>query len=171
MFREMRRKNQQLPMEMTEEIVREATHGVLALAGEEGYPYAVPISYVYTDEGKFIFHSAKVGHKTEALMREPKCSICIVDEDHVVPEEYTTYFRSVIAFGTVRILEDPQEIYDAISALGARYWPGHEEERDREIKAEFDALCMFEMTVDHMTGKEAIEYVTARKEGGETGRR
>ena len=108
MFRELRRKRQALSNEACSEILHRGTSGVLALAGGEGYPYAVPISYVYDGE-KLYFHSAKAGHKLDAILREPKASFCVIDQDQIVPEEYTTYFRSVIAFGRIRILEDEEE--------------------------------------------------------------
>ena len=65
------------------------TSGVLALAGDEGYPYALPISYVYDGE-RVYFHCAKSGHKLDALRRCPKASFCVVDQDQVVPQAYTS---------------------------------------------------------------------------------
>jgi nitroimidazol reductase NimA-like FMN-containing flavoprotein (pyridoxamine 5'-phosphate oxidase superfamily) len=59
MFREMRRNKQQLSFEECEEILKKSTAGVLAVSGDDGYPYAVPLSYVYCDN-KIYFHSAKV---------------------------------------------------------------------------------------------------------------
>ena len=78
-----------LSQEETERILKEGTSGVLALAGDEGYPYAVPISYVYDGE-KIYFHCAKQGHKLDAIARNPKASFCVVEKDQVVPEAYTT---------------------------------------------------------------------------------
>ena len=46
-FREMRRKRQQLSEEESISILRKSTAGTLALLGDNDYPYAVPISYVY----------------------------------------------------------------------------------------------------------------------------
>ena len=46
MFREMRRNKQQLSNEECGEILRKSTAGVLAVSGDDGYPYAVPLSYV-----------------------------------------------------------------------------------------------------------------------------
>ena len=46
MFQVMRRSRQALSWQETEEILRRGTSGVLALAGAEGDPYAVPLSYV-----------------------------------------------------------------------------------------------------------------------------
>lgn len=94
-----------------------------AVAGDGGYPYAVPLSYVY-QEGTLFFHCAKAGHKLDALRRCSKASFCVIDQDQVVPPEYTTYFRSVIAFGRTRILEDEAEKQAAIWLLAEKYCPG-----------------------------------------------
>ena len=89
MFREMRRKNQQLPRGECCRILEEATSGVLAVSGDDGYPYAVPLSFAYAD-GRLYFHVAKSGHKLDALRRNPKASFCIIERDEIVPAEYTT---------------------------------------------------------------------------------
>ena len=162
MFRAMRRKRQQLSRAEAEAILERGTSGVLAVAGDDGYPYAVPLSYVYQD-GKLWFHCAKSGHKLDAVRREEKASFCVIDQDQVVPEEYTTYFRSVIAFGRIRILEDTGEKRAAIEKLAARYAPEDAPERRAQaIDREWKALCMLEMTIDHLSGKEAIELVKER---------
>ena len=57
MFREMRRKRQALSREEISLILYRGTSGVLALSGDDNYPYAVPISYVYDGE-KIYFHCA-----------------------------------------------------------------------------------------------------------------
>lgn len=164
MFREMRRKKQVLSLEETEAILQRATAGVLSVSGDDGYPYGVPVSYVYTD-GKIYFHCAKSGHKLDAIKANDKVSFCVIDEDHIVPEEYTTYFRSAIAFGRARIMEDAAEIRAAARKLAEKYCPGpaFAEGIDKEIDGEFAALCLVEITIDHVSGKEAIELVRARE--------
>ena len=72
-FRKMRRSRQQLSKSECEAILSMATSGTLALLGDNGYPYAVPISYVYTD-GKLYFHSATTGHKVEAIRQCDKAA-------------------------------------------------------------------------------------------------
>lgn len=62
MFREMRRKNQQLPHEECNRILQVATSSVLAVDGDDDYPYAVPLSFAY-DDGRLYFHVAKSGHQ------------------------------------------------------------------------------------------------------------
>lgn len=159
MFREMRRKRQALSLEESAAILNRGTAGVLALSGEDGYPYAVPISYVY-DGNKIYFHCAKSGHKLDAIQRNAKASFCVVDQDQIVPEEYTTYFRSVIVFGQIQVLTDDNEKRASIEKLAVKYAPMDTETRRKHaIEQEWKPLCMLEMSIDHMTGKEAIELV------------
>lgn len=107
-FRAMRRKRQQLSEAETISILEQSTSGTLALMGDGGYPYAVPISYVYAD-GRLYFHSALTGHKVDAIRACEKASFCVVGQDSVQPKQYTTFFRSVIAFGRLHIIEDEKE--------------------------------------------------------------
>ena len=159
MFRELRRKKQALTRAECEEVLERGTHGVLALAGDGGYPYAVPLSYDWR-EGKLFFHCAKAGHKLDAIARCPKASFCVVDQDLVVPEEYTSYFRSVIAFGRVRVLETEGEKRAAIDALARRYFPGDtRENRETYIAREWAGVALLELTVEHLTGKQATELI------------
>lgn len=165
MFREMRRKKQALPPEECAAVLRRGTSGVLALEGDCGYPYAVPISYVYDGE-KLYFHSARAGHKLDAIRHNPKASFCVIDQDQVVPEEYTTYFRSVVVFGRMRVLEDEQEKREAIEKLAIKYAPKDSpENRRRAIDREWEPLCMLEMTVEHLSGKEGRELAKTRQSG------
>ncbi len=127
------------------------------MLGDEDYPYAVPISYVY-DNSKIYFHSAKTGHKTDAIKKYSKASFCVIDQDNVIPEEYTTYYRSVIAFGKVRIIEDEKEVRESIEKLAVKYHPkDSEENRNREIYRAWDSFSMIEFSIEHMTGKKARE--------------
>ena len=160
MLPEMRRKAQQLPQAEAEEILRAGSSGVLALAGAEGYPYALPISYVY-HEGRLYFHCAPAGHKLNAIARCPKASFCVIAQDDVVPALYTTRYRSVIAFGTIRQLEDEQAIIAALDVLGRKYAP--DLDPSAEIAGSLHRVCVLEMTIDHLTGKEGIELTRLRE--------
>ena len=164
-FREMRRRRQELPREECLEILDRGTSGVLAVAGDGGYPYAVPMSYV-RDGDKLLFHCAKSGHKLDAVKREPKASFCVVDQDDVVPSRFTTRYRSVIAFGTVRVADDAAGMRAAAEKLAAKYSPDEgDEARDAEIERDWQRLCVLELEVEHMTGKEGLELTLERGRG------
>lgn len=159
----MRRKRQALSPEEISLILYKGTSGILALSGDDNYPYAVPISYVYDGENIY-FHCAKSGHKLDAIQRNAKASFCVIDQDQIVPDEYTSYFRSVIAFGRIEIIEDDRGKRAAIEKLAIKYAPKDTLiGRNHVIEREWTPLCMLKMSIDHITGKEAIE-LTRRRE-------
>ena len=165
----MRRIRQELPKEECEKILNKATAGVLSVLGDGGYPYGVPMSFVYA-EGKLYFHSAVEGHKLDAIAKEDKCSFTIIDQDEIHPDEYTSYFRSVIAFGRIHRLESMEEMIHGLRLLCEKYNPGDhaglQHEIDKSVAmpggishTRVAVLCM---EIDHLSGKEAIELVRAQ---------
>ena len=161
-FREMRRKRQQLSDKESIGILQRAKSGTLALLGDSGYPYAVPISYVYS-EGKLYFHSALDGHKVDAIRNYDKASFCVIDKDDVKPEKYTTFFRSVIAFGRIHIVEEETDKLAIAHMLGNRYNPNQDEALQKEIEHGLTRMLAIRFDIEHLTGKEAIELVRQRQ--------
>lgn len=161
MFREMRRSRQVLKAEDVAAVMARCTNGILACLGDDGYPYAVPVSFVYFND-KVYFHSAKAGHKIDAIQKNPKVSFAVVDEDMIVGKEFTTYFRSVIAFGQARIAQG-DERRQALTAMTEKYSGDlPQDARQQAVDRCANALVMA-IDIEHLTGKEAIEFVNARK--------
>lgn len=161
-FREMRRKNQCLSPSEAEEILQKNTAGTLSVMGDDGYPYGVPVSYYYRDNTIY-FHSALQGHKIDAIKKDPRVSFCVIDQDHIVAEKLTTYFRSVIAFGKAKIMENCPEREDALLAFSLKYAPNLPKSRIKEeMEKAGKAMCMVAIDIESMTGKEAIELVRAK---------
>ena len=160
MFRKMRRFKQQLSDAEALCILEAGRTGVLAVLGDGGYPYAVPVNYVYAD-GKLYLHGARTGHKIDAIRRCDKVSFCVVAQDTVVKEELTTYFRSAVAFGRARVLEAEEDICRAAALLGLKY-SGDKALVQQEIARERKALGCIEIEIEHLTGKEAIELTRQR---------
>lgn len=157
MFKKMRRIKQQLSDNDTIEILEKCKTGILGVLDENGYPYTIPLNYVYKNN-KIYIHSAKEGHKIDAIKNCDKVSFCVIDKDDVVPEKLTTYFRSVIVFGKAKILEDEKDIFEAAKILGLKY-NNDIDFIEKEIKRFWNSLSCIEIKIDHMTGKEAIELV------------
>lgn len=160
MFREMRRNAQQISTEECVELLKHASSGVLGLYGDNGYPYTVPVSFLYIDgengtAGKIIFHCAITGHLVDSLRRNEKVSFCVVVRDDICPEFRTTKYCSVIAFGKARFLETDDELRAAVNAIGAKYAIGYEhlcrEKTEKTIRTK--ELCCVEIRIEHLTGK------------------
>ena len=157
MFREMRRGRQLLSMEDTATVMDGGSNGVLACFGDDDYPYAVPLSYVYFNE-KIYFHSAKAGHKVDAIIKNPKVSFAVIDEDTIASEKYTTYFRSVVAFGKARIVEG-NEWMEAFKALVEKYSGDQSEEAKHKEITGCARSYIFAIDIEYITGKEAVEFI------------
>ena len=156
MFRPMRRFRQQLPEEECLALLETQPRGVLAVLGDEDYPYAVPVDFLYRD-GKLYFHGAREGHKLDAVRRHDKVSLCVTDEGFRREGDWALSFRSVIVFGRIRPMAyDEPGIEELLRALGNKYNPDPEDV-ERELRGALARVQMLELTVEHMSGKRIRE--------------
>ena len=110
------------------------------------------MSHVYLD-GKIYFHGAMKGHKNDAVKRCDKVSYCVMDEGVRNDEDEWSYiFKSVIVFGRIRTLDDDDEKVEKLTHLGDKFFPTHEE-TVREIERLLHKTEVFEITIEHMSGK------------------
>lgn len=160
MFREMRRIKQQLPLEQDKEILAQTRRGVLSVLGDEGYPYGIPINFVYDPDcgelGSVFFHSALAGHKVDAITTCNKASFCVMDQGTRNEGEWWYYVNSVICFGKVSVVEDPERKYQSLAKLGKKYFPP-EVDLQQEIDHGSARVHMLELKIEHMTGKHVQE--------------
>lgn len=161
MWRPMRRSGQQLPHKETETILACGREGVLAVTAG-GWPYAVPVNYCWKD-GKIIIHSAREGHKIDAVRENDKVSFCVVAEKAVIPEKYTTAYKSVIVFGRARFIEDPEAMIPFLDALAERFTGAPEEERQAYIRKYLACVAVIVIEPEHITGKEGSLPAEARR--------
>ncbi len=162
MFREIcRNKRQILSNEECIKILKKGTSGVLSLVGDNGYAYGVPLSYTL-DDNKLYFHSAKKGHKIDAINGHDKVSFTVIEKDQIVPEEYTTYYRSVIVFGKAKLIDDMEQARGILRKLAEKYSADYMDGCDAEIEKSIKAVQMIELDIEHISGKEAIELAKSR---------
>lgn len=155
MFRKMRRFKQQLTNEACEQILRDQKRGVLAVLGDEGYPYAVPMNYVY-DNGCIYFHSALEGHKLDAIRACDKGSFNVLGEPQQADDGWSYFFDSVTAFGRLREITDPEEKTGHLRKLGNKYFP-NTEMTESDIRKNGGRCAVIELKIEHMTGKHVHE--------------
>ena len=155
MFRKMRRFKQMLPEERCIEILKEAPRGVLALLGDDDYPYTVPLDHFYED-GKLYFHCAKEGYKVDLMKADPHVAFTVVAQDDIIPEDFNTLFLSVMAFGKVRLVDDPVEMREIHGYIIEKYSKGHEENGAKYLDSSIADIYMAEIRIDHITGKKGV---------------
>ncbi len=152
MFREMRRKDKALTNEDATNILKDASFGTLAISGEDGYPYSVPVSFVY-DDNKIYFHGAKSGLKFESINANDKVSFSVVEKDDVQPSEFTTLYRSAILYGKCNIVTDSNELTKAFNLIIEKYSKGFGKEGLEYVKKHEAATAVFRIDIEHLTAK------------------
>lgn len=157
MERKMRRFKRLLSEAESKDILKNVTNGILSLIDPEGGVYGVPISFAYDGDNHIYLHSAVKGHKMDCIAADPRCSFCVVGQDLIVPEEFTTYFRSVIINGTIHTVSDQDEILKGLLLLCEKYSPGVDP--DMEIAKCLKHVSVLRIDIKNMTGKESIELV------------
>ena len=154
MFREMRSKANMLTNEEVENILKTSPNGTLALYGENGYPYSVPVNFVYSD-GKIYFHGAAEGYKLDCMKKDPHVSFSVLGKDDIAKENFTTLFSSVIAFGTIRVIDTMEEKIPVLEAMVGKY-SAEFMESGKELIRKGCGSVAYELTIDHMTGKKGM---------------
>ena len=151
MFRNLTRKKQKLSMVECKEILKQEVRGVLAVNGDDGYPYALPINYYFEEESNRIyFHSGKVGHKLDAIAKSDKVSFCVYDKGYHKNGHWSLNIRSVIIFGRMQIVDDWS---DELMVNFCKRFTGDMEYIYSEIekfKSNTAVLCL---EIEHLTGK------------------
>lgn len=152
-FREMRRKNRQLSDEQAIEILKKQKWGVLSVNGDGGYPYGVPMNYGYVD-GKIYMHStSKESHKIDAIRVNAKVCLTVAEKECLIIEKLTTHYRSVIVFGTARIIDDEEEKVIAIGKMMRGIVPEHKGNVMEHCGSVPSDFTMIEIIPEHITGK------------------
>jgi nitroimidazol reductase NimA-like FMN-containing flavoprotein (pyridoxamine 5'-phosphate oxidase superfamily) len=154
-FRPMRRHKQQLASEECLELLSTAPRGVLAVIGDGGYPYAIPLDFVY-DEGTIYFHSAKEGHKIDAIRACDKATFCVMSQGEKEAGSWWYHFKSVVCFGRIHEVEDAALADAKLRLLGKKYFPeGYDLEGD--MKSNAPNALVLAMKIEHVSGKRVKE--------------
>lgn len=162
MERKMRRFKQLLSETDSKDILNNVTNGVLSLLDPDGGVYGVPVSFAYDGDKHIYLHSAVKGHKIDCIEADSRCSFCVVGQDEIVPEEFTSYFRSVIINGRIHKVSDSDEIMKGLLLLCEKYSPGIDS--DMEIAKCLNHVTVLRIDIENMTGKESIELVRKHKQ-------
>lgn len=157
MFRELQRKKKQISAEECIAILKAEKRGVLSVLGDDDYPYGMPMNHFYNEQdGNIYFHCGRKGHRTDALKKHDKVSFCVYDKGFCKEGEWALNIKSVVVFGRIEIIDDPEEIAD-ISAKLSRKFTDDEEYIRNEIELYIHETLLLKLTPEHICGKAVTE--------------
>ena len=157
MFRPLRRKNRAISDEAARDLLEHGRRGVFAVNGDDGYPFALPVNYYYDREHERIyFHGAKVGHKVDAIKRSDKVCFTVYGNEHFKDGDWAPYMQSTVVFGRCHLIEDDAETEARVRELALKYYPTAEEV-EQEIADGIKGVQLYEIEIEHLTGKQIQE--------------
>ena len=157
MFRKMRRPNKGINIDSMKQLLNESRRAVLAVNGDNGYPYAIPLNYIYDEKSnKIYFHGSRVGHKIDSIKACDKVCFTVYGNETIKDLSWAPYMQSVIVFGRCHLIENQEEALQLVKKMAMKYYPD-EKLVDEEIESSGKAVQMFEIEIEHMSGKEIQE--------------
>ena len=152
MFKQLSRTDRALPPEKIQEIMGKAEYGVLSTTSENGYPYGVPVSFVFHDNHIY-FHCAQKGHKLENIAHNAKVSFCVVADVILLSEKFATKYSSVISFGTASEVSDPTKKQEILVKLLEKFSPDFMKAGMKYIAADSVKAKVYQIEVEHISAK------------------
>lgn len=157
MFRELVRKNKQIAQDECVELLTRETRGVLAVNGDDGYPYAMPMNHFYNaEDGCIYFHCGRTGHRIDALARSDKVSFCVCEQGSRGDGDWAYNVRSVIAFGRIEIIDDINEVSRIARELSYKF-TRDEDYIKNEIESYAKVTLLLKLIPEYICGKKVKE--------------
>ena len=157
MFREQRRIKQQLSVDVAKDLLESERRAVLAMNGDDGYPYAIPVDYYYDREANKIYiHGAPAGHKYDSIKKNDKVCLTVYGDETRNESDWAPYLKSVVVFGRCHIVDDIDEIMTKARLVGIKYYPS-EESVDEILESTAQRLKIYEISIEHISGKQVHE--------------
>lgn len=155
---QLRRQDRALEESEARELIARAYSGRLATVGADGWPYVVPLLHVFAGEEIGVHNTAARGHLRTNAEREPR--VCYEVDEPIKVFDYGRFecdtglaYRSAIAYGRIRIVDEraaKSRFFDALLAKYGTGTPG----RPKGFYPRLDEVTVYAITVERITGKQ-----------------
>ena len=99
---------------------------------------------------------------TDIIHQNNKASFCIINQDTVIPEKFTTAYSSVIVFGTIKEITTENDKQIILEEFIRKFSADYFTEGLEEIKTYIKRTCILELSIEEITGKEGLELQKLR---------
>ncbi len=157
MFRPVRKKINEIKIEEAKKLLHQSRRGVLAVIGDNNYPYAIPVNYLYDEENeKIYFHGSRAGHKVDAIKNCDKVCFTVIGNETIKKETWAPFLQSTVIFGRCHLIQDQSTAMILLKKFAMKFYP-NESMVDEEIAVFKKATQMYEIEIEHLSGKEVQE--------------
>ena len=159
---QMHRHQRLMPDADAQSFLRTQKVAHVATVGGDGWPYVIPLIYIYEGGDRLFVHTGNHGgHFERNIERQPRACVEVSDMGDVHPGrtyacQSALVYSSVVTFGPVHIvntLDDKTWFFDRVlEKYGDPEWvfkPGY---------PQIDRIVLYEQTIEIMTGKHSAGH-------------
>lgn len=150
-MRSIRDAQKQVTHDEAMKILDQAEYGVLSTIDADGYPYGLPLHHIVLNDAVYL-HCALEGHIIDTIAANNKVCFTVVGYSELLPSTFSANYESVIVFGKVTLVEEPEKV-DMLKALVGKYSPAYYDKGMKVIDAFKDKCSVIRIDVEHVTGK------------------
>lgn len=121
--KDIRRQDRLLEKEKAFELLQKGEYGVLSMQTEEGGAYGIPVNYVWDGDSSIYIHCAPQGRKLRCIRHCNRVSFCIVGKTHIISNQFTTEYESLILSCKAHTELNEEERMHALHLLLDKYSP------------------------------------------------
>ena len=151
----MRRKDSELSLESTCEILESNNYAVVSLIDAEGMPYGVALDYIYKEDCLY-FHGAKEGRKADAMKKNPRACAVILGETKVIPNRFGREYVSAVAEGPITLIDDPEQKRKVMRWVVERNSPDYLEKGYAVVEKLLERVLIYKMEIEKLSGKHGL---------------
>ena len=149
----VRRQDRLLPETDARHLLETGEYGVLSMVSPDGNPYGIPVNFVWDGSENLYIHCAPEGRKLACISHCPEISFCIVGQTHVVSNQFTTAYESVVLRGRAETGLEPEERMHALELLLAKYSPNDQVVGRKYAEKSFHRTEIIRITLQAASGK------------------
>jgi len=156
----VRRPDKLMPPWGIQKLLEHGYAGRLATVGEDGWPYVCPLLYVFSDGEIWVHNTSARGHLRTNVEHEPRVCFEVDEAGAVFPYgrfecDTSIEYRSVVAFGRIRIVESREEKAAFFDAFMKKY-AGGDQGRPKGYYPRLDQVTVYAIEIAWVTGKETV---------------
>jgi nitroimidazol reductase NimA-like FMN-containing flavoprotein (pyridoxamine 5'-phosphate oxidase superfamily) len=153
----VRRTDKVMPDEEIQEFLASGYAGRVASVDREGWPYVCPLLFVLMNGEIWVHNASARGHLRSNVEHSPKVCFELDEAGDVFPYgrfecDTSIAYRSIVAFGAIRIVDDRAAKSAFFDALMKKY-ANDAKGRAKGFYPRLDEVTVYAITVNRVTGK------------------